>query len=74
MNDRADEQPDCYPNQRYRQSQLDGASEFTENGLTPLKEIAMARAVAKSFKQHPVKLAVGLIINVGGVLALAAHF
>ena len=38
-----------------------------------MKEIAMNQAVAKSFKHHPVKLVIGIAINVGGVIALAAQ-
>ncbi len=33
----------------------------------------MTRAVAESFKHHPVKLALGFAINVGGMFALAAQ-
>lgn len=33
----------------------------------------MTCAVVESFKHHPVKLALGFAINVGGMFALAAH-
>lgn len=33
----------------------------------------MTRKLADSFKNHPLKLTVGLVINLGGVLAIAAH-
>lgn len=33
----------------------------------------MSRAMTKSFKQHPLKMSLGIIINSAGVLALAAQ-
>jgi hypothetical protein len=33
----------------------------------------MSRILAKSFQQHPVKLAIGMAIHVGGALALVAQ-
>lgn len=33
----------------------------------------MARTVANSFKKHPLRFTIGLVIDLGGVVALAAH-
>lgn len=44
------------------------------NGFSScIKENVMTRAVAETFKHHPVKLAFGFAINMGGMLALAAQ-
>lgn len=40
---------------------------------TVFKERIMSRVIARSIKQHPVKMTLGLIINASGVLAVLAH-
>jgi hypothetical protein len=44
-----------------------------ESAGSPLQEVAMSQAVARTFKTHPFQFTLGLLIQAGGVFALVAH-
>ena len=41
--------------------------------LPARQESTMSQAVSTSFRRHPLRLLVGVAINLGGMLVLAAH-
>jgi hypothetical protein len=43
------------------------------DGIPIPKETVMTRLATNAFRKHPVRFAAGIAINLGGVLALAAH-
>lgn len=63
------------PHHEDRHSRLVIGQRPAHNIGTPFndKGTIMARTLASSLEKHPLKFAVGLVINLGGMLAIAAN-